>query len=155
MSGMDDVARGWLQHRMVLQELLELVDNEHIDFKPWDGAYTLSELAVHIITSMDMYVNAIKNGEFQKQEAITDYDTIDDLRKIIHAHTEKTKEEVKAIFDFQLKTNLQYGKIKAPGTYWLSNAIDHEIHYKGLFFSYIHLIGVKKVPFFMKQPFEV
>ena len=155
MSGMDDVARGWLQHRMVLHELLELVDDEHVNFKPWDGAYTISELAIHIVTSMDMYVNAIKLGAFHEPKIENEYETLDDVRQIVHTYTEKTKEEIKAIFDFQLKTNIEFDKIKAPGTYWLSNAIDHEIHYKGQLFTYVHLIGVKKVPNFMKLPFEV
>lgn len=32
----------WLQHRNVLEGLLESIDNDHIDFKPWDDAMTLA-----------------------------------------------------------------------------------------------------------------
>lgn len=152
MSGMDDVATGWLQHRMVLHDLLELVDDEHMNFKPWDNAFSISELSIHMATSTDMFVKAIKKGAFAKPATENEYKTMDDVRNIVKSYTEETQKDVRAMFDFQLKTNIEFNHIKAPGTYWLSNAIDHEIHHKGQLFTYVRLIGVKEVPHFMRQP---
>lgn len=154
-SGMDDVARGWLQHRMVIDDLLALVKDEDINYKPWEGAMSLGELAIHIVTSTDMFIKGIKKGEFVAPEVENDYETMDELRAIIKRYTDHTKEEITSIFDFQLKGYMQFGKIRAPGTYWLSNAIDHEIHHKGQLFTYVRMTGAKDLPFFMRQPNEI
>lgn len=152
---MDDVAKGWLQHRMVLHELLDLVDDAYTNFKPWDHAFSISELALHTVTTTDMFIKAIKNGSFAQPSVEDDYETIDDVRKIVNKYTETTKKEIKAIYDFQLKSGIEFNDVRAPGTYWLSNAIDHEIHHKGQLFTYVRIIGVEDVPFFVKQPSEV
>lgn len=154
-SGMDDVARGWLQHRLVVDDLLDLVDDEHVHYRPWEGAMSLGELAIHIVTSTDMFVRGIKDGEFGAPAVETEFETIGDLRRIVTKYTERTREDIKSIFDFQLKGYILFNKVRAPGTYWLSNAIDHEIHHKGQLFTYVRMTGAENLPFFMRQPDEI
>ncbi|GAA0447339.1 DinB family protein [Lentibacillus halophilus] len=154
-SGMDDVAQGWLQHRMVLDDLLAQTTDDDVDYRPWDGAMSLGELAIHIVTSTDMFIQGIKQGEFSEPATENHYKTMTDVRTIVERYTEHTKEEIKSIFDFQLKGYILFQSVRAPGTYWLSNAIDHEIHHKGQLFTYVRMIGAQNVPPFMRQPNEV
>lgn len=154
-SGMDDVARGWLQHRLIVDDLLDLVGDEQVHYRPWEGAMSLGELAIHIVTSTDMFVRGIKDGEFKAPAVETDFETIGDLRRIVTKYTEQTREDIKTIFDFQLKGYILFNKVRAPGTYWLSNAIDHEIHHKGQLFTYVRMTGAKDLPFFMRQPDQI
>ncbi|HLR60879.1 MAG TPA: DinB family protein [Lentibacillus sp.] len=154
-SGMDGAVNGWLQHRMVLDDLLALADDEYVDYRPWDGAMSLGELAIHIVTSTYMFVKGIKKGEFEDPPAETDYKTINDVRTIVQRYTEETKEAISTIFTYQMKGYILFNKVRAPGTYWFSNAIDHEIHHKGQMFTYVRMIGVKDVPNFTRQPDEI
>ncbi|NYE04514.1 putative damage-inducible protein DinB [Bacillus niacini] len=46
----------WIRHRKVLHDLLDFIDNEHIHYKPWSGAFSLGALAIHIAVSSDRFV---------------------------------------------------------------------------------------------------
>lgn len=50
----------WLQHRSVLEALLQQIDDQYVDFKPWDGAMSLGELAVHVAGWNDVFVSMVK-----------------------------------------------------------------------------------------------
>lgn len=154
MSTMDEVVNGWLRHRLVLHDLLELVDDEHVHFKPWDGAMSLGELAVHIATAMDMFVKTVKNMKFTPPQKES-FQTINDVREIVKKYTETTRTEMKYLTKIQVNGDIEMFNDKAPGSYWLSNAIDHEVHHKGQMFTYVRMTGVKELPFFMKHPTEV
>lgn len=155
MSTMDEVVDGWLKHRLVVHELLEVVDDKHVQFKPWDGAYSLGQLAVHIATSMDMFAKTVKNGKFTPPKAENDWRTIGDVRKLVEKYTDVTKWDLKGLNKIHIQSEVEFNKDKAPGSFWLSNAIDHEVHHKGQLFTYVRMTGVERVPFFMKHPTEV
>jgi len=154
MDTIDEVVKGWLKHRLVVHDLLELVDDEHIDFKPWDGAYTLGDLALHIATSMDMFAKLVKTGVFAPPNKET-YQSMDDVRKLVQKYTSITKGDLKALTKSNISNEVEFNGDTAPGNFWLSNAIDHEIHHKGQLFTYVRMTGAQKVPFFMKHPSEV
>ncbi|SDQ05760.1 DinB family protein [Virgibacillus salinus] len=155
MSTMDEVVDGWLKHRLVVQELLEQVDDEQVQYKPWDNAKSLGDLAVHIATSMDMFVKTVKNGKFTPPQEESNYETMRDVREILKKYTETTKQDLKSLSKSQLTDEVEFNKDIAPGSFWLSNAIDHEIHHKGQLFTYARMAGVEAVPFFMKHPSEL
>ncbi|MFZ3579683.1 DinB family protein [Virgibacillus sp. DJP39] len=155
MDTMNEVVEGWLKHRLVVHDLLEIVEDEHVNFKPWDNAVTLGELAVHIATSMDMFVKTVKNGKFTPPSAPKEYKTINDVREIVKKYTDITKNDMKTLKKTHITSEVEFNKDKAPGSFWLSNAIDHEIHHKGQLFTYVRMTGAQKMPFFMKHPNEV
>ncbi|WP_188455690.1 DinB family protein [Virgibacillus oceani] len=151
MSKIEEIHEGWLRHRLVLQELLETIDNNHINFKPWEGAYSMGSLAVHIATSTDMFVKSVKNGVFTPPAA-NQFETMEDVRDIVQRLTEVTKEELGSLSHSQLLEKIEINRFYVPGSLWISNAADHEIHHKGQLFTYARMVGVEKVPFFIKQP---
>lgn len=155
MSTMDEVVDGWLKHRLVVHDLLALVEDNDVDFKPWDGANSLGGLAIHIATSMDMFVKTVLNGEFTMPQKEEDFKTIEDVREIVHNYTMTTTRDLKSLTKSQLTDEVEFNKDIAPGSFWLSNAVDHEIHHKGQLFTYVRMTGAEKVPFFMKHPSEL
>lgn len=52
----------WLKHRGVLEELLKLIDDQHMHFKPWEGAISLGQLALHVSYWSDVFVTMVKTG---------------------------------------------------------------------------------------------
>lgn len=151
MNRLEEYTQSWLKHRMVLNELLSLIEDEHMHFKPWEGAFSLSELAVHIANSMDMFVQTVKNGSF-KISPVPNYETMDDVRRIVGDYTEKTKQDLATLRNEHLNNVIEINYFYATGEIWLENAKDHEIHHKGQLFTYARMIGAENLPFFMKQP---
>lgn len=142
----------WHRHRKVLLPLLQDVENEHLDYKPWENAYTLGALAVHIAASSDMFLRSILNGSFSPPSISTQYETIEDIRSIVQASTESCTTLFAELSDSHLEQPLDFNGFVAPGQVWLNNMVDHEIHHKGQLFTYVRSIGIEKVPFFIMQP---
>lgn len=151
MNRLEEYIQSWLKHRTVLNEILCLIKDEHMYFKPWEGAFSLSELTLHIANSMDMFVQTIKNGSF-KISPVPNYETMDDVRRIVSDYTEKTKGDLATLRNQDLENMIGINGFYASGKVWLENAKDHEIHHKGQLFTYARMIGVEKLPFFLKQP---
>lgn len=154
METMDEVIQEWKTHRLVLHDLLELVDDENKDFKPWDGAMSLGELALHIATSTDMFIKLVKTGEFTAPNEET-YASMDDVRDLVKKYTDFNEHDLKMITKSQMTNKVDFNGQKAPGRTFLSMAIDHEIHHKGQLFTYIRMTGAEKMPSFVKSPSEV
>ncbi|WP_181350852.1 DinB family protein [Thalassobacillus sp. CUG 92003] len=152
MSKVAEVQEGWLRHRLVLHKLLEQIGDEHTHFKPWEGAFSMGELGVHIATSMDMFVQTIKSGELMLPEHTPEFETMRDVRQIVHDYTNFTRQQMALISDAQLKTIIEMNHFYAPAGEWLENARDHEIHHKGQLFTYARMTGVTDPPFFITQP---
>jgi uncharacterized damage-inducible protein DinB len=151
MMKVEDYLQEWLRHRMVLQEIIELFDGSHINFKPWENASPLGSLVVHVASITDMFVKTVKNGAFTPP-TINQYQTMDDVRKIVYDLTEVTQEELNAINDKQLEAEIEIKNRICTGSFWLSLAKDHEIHHKGQLFTYARMVGVENLPFYVRLP---
>ena len=152
MGKVNELLEHWMRHRKVIHDLLDLIGNEHIHYKPWNDAFSLGNLAIHIAVSSDRFVQGIKNGEFTFTSSSNEFETIEGLRNILSEYTEKTKSTFQTLSDADLDQQLDFNQFIAPGKVWLSSMIDHEIHHKGQLFTYARLIGIEKLPFFIIQP---
>jgi uncharacterized damage-inducible protein DinB len=147
----ENFLQGWLRHRLVLHELVELIDNQHVNFKPWDKALSMGTLAVHTASATDMFVKAVKNGVFAPPRTKNEFQTMDEVRDIIFQLTEVTKEDLLSLTDDQLEKELNFNNYIGKGSLWISMAKDHEIHHKGQLFTYARMVGVDNLPFFVKK----
>jgi uncharacterized damage-inducible protein DinB len=140
----------WLQHRKVLEELLEQIDDTHIAFKPWDGAMTLGELALHIVVSNDSFVSMVRTEKFDIAEA-PKCETMEDVRKVVRDFTQKTLAKYEDFTDEELEreNSASHPKLKGAKKNYLQAVYDHEIHHKGQLFTYARMAGIKAdLPFF-------
>ena len=141
--------KNWLKHRRILEELLKTIKEEDAAFKPWDGAMSLGELALHIAGWGNTFITLVKTGEFSKPEPIH-FQTMTQVREAVRQLTEKTLatyssltlEELEAVQTFPL-SNFQLS-----GKEYLKIIHDHEVHHKGQLYIYARMTGVEKVPFF-------
>ncbi|GAB6929054.1 DinB family protein [Paenibacillus sp. JCM 10914] len=152
MSEAGQQSHRWLQHRGVVQQLLEELDPGRLDYKPWPDAYSLGALVVHIATSSDMFLRSITKGAFTPPALGSSYETIDDLKELVKQSTESGTAVFAELSDKHLEQPLDFNGFIAPGKVWLSNMIDHEIHHKGQLFTYARSVGARKLPFFIVQP---
>ncbi|MFZ4453069.1 DinB family protein [Salibacterium aidingense] len=147
MNKVEEIREGWLRHRLVLQDLLELVDDEQMNFKPWENAFALGDLAVHTATSMHMFAKMIEKGFFGMSDTAPAVKTMGEVVDIVKQYTEKTDQLLQTLTKKQLQQEIEMNGFVASGDVWLSNAKDHEIHHKGQLFTYARMAGVKEVPF--------
>ncbi|WP_160500589.1 DinB family protein [Paenibacillus dendrobii] len=137
------------QHREIWIQLTELAKDEHIHFKPWEGAMSLGELVVHIATSMDMFLNLVTTGTFALP-AKPEFADMGDVRRILGEYTAKSKAEILSLTPEQLTGLVEFNRKKVTGESLLQLCKDHEVHHKGQMFIYLRMVGVEKLPFFIQ-----
>lgn len=139
----------WILHRNVLEELLEQIDDEHIDFKPWDDAMALGELALHVAGWNYVLVSMVKTEELVTPD-IPKCETMAEVRKAVKNFTEQTKATYESFTDEELEVENKSSLPILKGTKkrYLTSVYEHEIHHKGQLFTYARMVGVKELPFF-------
>lgn len=152
MTWVEKYIEEWLRHRLVLQEMVALVPDEHIGFKPWENAISMGSLITHIVTATDMFVKTVKNGTFTPPAKINPCETMEEIGNVVRELTEVTRRDLNSIQDEQLEKELEFNGYIGTGRLWLETAKDHEIHHKGQLFTYARMVGVEKLPFMMIQP---
>ncbi|WP_391558010.1 DinB family protein [Robertmurraya sp.] len=152
MSKLSGFISGWLSHRKALLELLKVVNDEQLSFRPWENGMSLSELTLHIAGSTSMFVNTVKTGVFTPPTEKKEVSTAKELIELVEAQTEYAKQELEKLTDEQLNTIIAFAGMDLPGKAMLELAKDHEIHHKGQLFTYVRLLGLEEVPFFIYRP---
>ncbi|WP_404331081.1 DinB family protein [Mesobacillus maritimus] len=148
---MKNYISGWMSHRKALLELINTIDSDNLQYKPWDGAMTFSELVLHISTSTGMFANTVKQGEFVPPTAPKTPETIEELKQLVQSETDLTKGILESITEEQLNQLVEFSGMKMPGMAMLETAKDHEIHHKGQLFTYARLMGIENLPFFVSR----
>jgi len=149
MSKVAAFTAGWMSHRKALLELLNSVQDQHLNYKPWEKGMTLAELALHIAGSTAMFVQIVKTGSFQPPGEAPKPASADELRAAVQAATEQTKADLESLTDAQLEQIVEFKTMKMPGGAMLEMAKEHEIHHKGQLFTYARLLGIDPLPFFV------
>ncbi|WP_164217336.1 DinB family protein [Virgibacillus sp. YIM 98842] len=150
MDEIKTMMNDWLQHRRILEELLEQIDDEHLHFKPWDGAMSLSELALHVAASNEAFITVVKTGGELVIPDVPECTTMDDVRKNVRKFTKKTK----ATYESLTKANLEaespipHPKLQGKRKVLLTAVYEHEIHHKGQLYVYARMVGAESLPFF-------
>jgi uncharacterized damage-inducible protein DinB len=146
--------KSWLLHRLVTVELVDMLPEGKLDFKPWGGAMTLSKLVTHLMTSGFQFSQAVKQGAMGDSGEKPVFSSITDLKKYVHEITEQTKSTLTSLTDEDLEKFVDTSKVfgrDLPGKVLLSSMRDHEIHHKGQLFIYARMTGVQNPPFFVKM----
>lgn len=144
----------WLFHRLVGNEIIDMVSDEHLDFRPWEGAMTLKELALHIVFSTHKFAETVQLGTTVSSTVEKEVNTAEELKQLVHEVTEKTKTILEGLTEEKLKAVVDATRVIGtylPGTSLLHIMRDHEIHHKGQLFVYARMIGLENLPMFMKH----
>ncbi|WP_366247346.1 DinB family protein [Terribacillus aidingensis] len=139
----------WLQHRNVLIQLIDRIEDGHLDFKPWEDAMTLRELVLHVAGSSNMFVNMVKT-EAMTPPDLPEVHTMEDLKQAVKQFTDETAQAFDTITDEELALE---NEAKIPGMQgkkelYLQAMYDHELHHKGQLFIYARLVEATDLPFF-------
>ncbi|WP_078410322.1 DinB family protein [Priestia abyssalis] len=155
MSAAQNFTNSWLRHRLVGNEIVDMVSDEHLNFRPWDKAMTLKELVLHMLFSADMFTEAVKQGAFVPPAGSQpEVNTAEELKQLVHEVTAKTRETMESLSEDQFSSLVDLTKLfgtQMPGKSVLHVMRDHEIHHKGQLFVYARMIGLENLPMFVKK----
>ncbi|WP_175072817.1 DinB family protein [Terribacillus sp. AE2B 122] len=139
----------WLQHRNVLIQLIDQIEDGHLDFKPWEDAMTLRDLVLHVTAWNGVFVNMVKTESMTTPD-LPEVHTMEDLRKAVKHFTDQTIKDFEKITDEELALDNEAKILGMQGKkeLYLQAMYDHELHHKGQLFIYARLVGAKDLPFF-------
>lgn len=153
MSKAASFAESWLNHRLITLKLLGQIKDEHLSYRPWEKALTLQELALHIFTSANFFINTVKAGAISPRQEEPIVKTAEELRALAHELTEKSRTTLSSLPDETFTALVDMTQLigkNVPGEAVLQLMRDHEIHHKGQLFTYVRSVGVETVPPFTK-----
>jgi len=151
MNDIQSYISGWLSHRKALQQLVELFTDEHLSYKPWEKAMTLSELVLHIVGSTHMFSEIVKEGEHKPAEQVKSVASSSELKSVVKQLTGATLANLESLTAAELGREVAFASMKMPGRALLEMAKEHEIHHKGQVFTYARLLGLDNLPFFISR----
>ncbi|WP_161568344.1 DinB family protein [Anaerobacillus alkaliphilus] len=144
----------WLRHRLVTNDIIEMVTDKDLDFKPWEGAMSLKELTLHIVQSGDIFVRATQLGAVEKPSEVQEITTAEELKQVVRNLTANSQSNLESLTDEQLDNLIDVTNLfgtHLPGHVLLNMMRDHEIHHKGQLFIYARMIGLENLPLFVKH----
>lgn len=155
MSSVKNFHDHFLRHRKVTEEVLGLFSDKDLDFKPWDNALSVKDLAIHIAVSTKMFAQTVLKGEFAPvANEQTEFTTVAELLQFFHQFTEDISEAFNQMTEEDLKKDVDVSRIfgqSVLGRFILTIMIEHEIHHKGQLFTYARMVGVEQLPPFIKR----
>lgn len=150
MERLQELHELWRNHRRVLEELLAAVGDEHMHFKPWSGAMSLGELALHTAASAVGFLRTVKMGEPLAIPEVPECRTMADVRDQVRALTEQAEELFASLGEAELMADspIPHPKLSGPRIGLIQAVCEHEIHHKGQLFVYARMVGADPLPFF-------
>jgi len=144
-----EVFLGELKQEMdATTHILERVPAEQAGYTPHPTSMKAMDLAWHIASSDNWFLDSIANGEFNftgDQKMPAGLKTGADIARWYIGETEKNLARVQAMTPAQLLKEIQLGTFKQPAVMYLSFAVRHSVHHRGQLSTYLRPMG-QKVP---------
>lgn len=62
MERKDRIVQEFMSHRLVTEELIQKIDEKHLDYKPTETSMPAKELVTHMLQSFYTFASAAKEG---------------------------------------------------------------------------------------------
>jgi len=135
-----------LQNEIVItQRVLDAVPADKGDYKPDAVCKSAFELAWHIASAQNMFLDGICNGGFNfnnpKPESIK---TMHDVTAWYAEHSKKNAQRLSELTGEQCAKVIDFrGMFQLPAVTFLQFALSHEIHHRGQLSMYLRPMGAK------------
>ncbi|MFN2745088.1 MULTISPECIES: DinB family protein [unclassified Bacillus (in: firmicutes)] len=152
MERKDRIVQEFLSHRSVTEELIQKIDDEHMDYKPTETSMSARDLITHMLHSFYRFALTAKEGTPEGfKRKLEDPET--SLAELAQAYTEKTKQLLESFTDEELDREIDLTKMfgrKVAAEQLVQLAVGHEIHHKGNLFVYVREMGHTDLPLYVK-----
>ncbi|KHF39413.1 DinB family protein [Halalkalibacter okhensis] len=141
----------FLAHRLVTNELVEKIGNNHYNYKPTDTSMSAKELVVHMLTSFYQFVSAAAK---RTPTPLHDENADINLTELAKLYTEESVKIIESLAEEDLDEIIDLTAVlglKLPAEKIINLAIDHEINHKGNLFVYVRGMGHTDLPMFIRK----
>ncbi len=142
-----ELFKHWDEVRSNLFRALDMLIDDHLDFVPREGLWSLGEVARHIANAEEgwfRYVIAREYDEWPPAYPAADYPTVVSVKALlteVHARTE-TYLDTLSMADLERQIEAPWGQHFS--LYWIIwHIIDHELHHRGEIYLMLGLMGLE------------
>jgi uncharacterized damage-inducible protein DinB len=130
----------------VTERVIAAIPPEKVDYRPDDIVKSAIDLAWHIVSAENRFLDAVINGTFDLSPAPRP-DTVrtaDAVNQWYAERFEKNLERLAALTGEQLTKSVDFrGLFRFPAVIYVQLALNHSIHHRGQLTMYLRPIGAK------------
>jgi uncharacterized damage-inducible protein DinB len=135
--------RNWNRIHKDTSRALRTAPDEHLNWRPKEGMFTLGELLRHMPEAESALVRSAIAGSTQKAGLdLTDKSVTQIATAFENEHEELAREVANLTLE-QLSEEVEFHGQKMRRKVLLSAMTEHEIHHRGQLFTYYRLLGVE------------
>ena len=135
--------RNWNRIHKDTSRALRTAPDEHLNWRPKEGMFTLGELVRHMPEAESAPVRSAIAGSTQKGSLdLTDKSVTQIAASFDREHEELVREVANLTLD-QLSEEVEFHGQKMRRKVLLSAMTEHEIHHRGQLFTYYRLLGIE------------
>jgi uncharacterized damage-inducible protein DinB len=146
----------WFKHEQpITKKVIEAIPLDAGDFRPHEVARTAFELAWHIASAENRFLDAVASGEFNFSGAKPEWiRNSADVAKWYAENFEVNIKRVEQLSDEQLLKIVDFRGIRQwPAVLYLQSGLHHTIHHRGQLSTYLRPLGMK-VPSIYGQSYD-
>lgn len=149
MPDTQDELRDFIEHleryRAVTLQVLDIVDEADLAWRPGPGHYSLGQQLVHIALTEDMYGHGLFEGDwdFQRARFPAPFPDIAALRVLFIDARQDTLRRLDALDPAALGrvVDIPGSPLRHTLRSWLWFILEHELHHKGQIWTYLRMMG--------------
>ena len=139
----DRFVRKWNRIHKETSRALRAAPDDHLDWRPREGMFTLGELLRHIPEAEFALVRSAIAGSTQKGGPQLTNKSVAEIAHSFDAEHEQMVREVSKLSLEQLGEEVEFHGQKMKRRVLLSGMTEHEIHHRGQLFTYYRLLGIQ------------
>lgn len=111
------------------------------DWKPDPKSRSAKELAWHVVSSQNWFLNSIGQGKFDPEEPGPAPDSVADMAKHLDQGFQQAVTKIRALTGEQLLAITDFFGMKMPLYVYLNFALVHTVHHRGQLSTYLRALG--------------
>ena len=153
---LEHIALPWFKHEHPLtKRIIEAIPVDKGDYRPGPVSRSAFELAWHIASAENRFLDAVASGEFNFNTARPEWiRNSSDVAKWYAENFEANIKRLEKLSDEQLLKIVDFRGIRQwPAVLYLQSGLHHTIHHRGQLSTYMRPMGVK-VPSIYGQSYD-
>jgi len=153
---LETIALPWFSHEQPLtKRIIEAIPLDQGDFRPDAISRTAFELAWHIVSAENRFLDAVASGQFDYSGTRPEWvRNSADVAKWYTENFEANMKRLHQLSDDQLVKIVDFRGIRQwPAVLYLQSGLNHTIHHRGQLSTYMRPMGVK-VPSIYGQSYD-
>lgn len=155
-SERDDLIEHLERYRAVTLQVLDMIDDSHLGWRPGAGHYSLGQQLLHIAQTEDLYTHGLfeEDWNFDRARFPETLPHCGELRAFFARVREHTRSHLTGLGEADLGRiiHIPGSPLELTLRSWLWFVLEHEIHHKGQIWTYLRQMGITPPFYAMPLP---